>query len=140
MGAHPSRADAVSPCAPACVAYPLTTRDELHCTDSPSKSQHNSFAIAPRIHEAAPVFRLIGHCCFFAPELLLLASLLLGYKRHVRLAYQPPASSTFLSEQTSHQQPASSTILSEQISTSHQPTEQNLFVAPLITDITKQKA
>jgi hypothetical protein len=34
------------------------------------------------------------------------------------LAYQPPASSTFLSEQTSHQQPASSTFLSEQISSS----------------------
>jgi hypothetical protein len=41
--------------------------------------------------------------------------------RPVRLAYQPPASSTFLSEQTIHQQPASSTFLSEQISTSHQP-------------------
>jgi hypothetical protein len=40
------------------------------------------------------------------------------------LAYQPPASSTFLSEQTSHQQPASSTFLSEQISISHQPNEQ----------------
>jgi hypothetical protein len=39
----------------------------------------------------------------------------------VRLAYQPPASSTFLSQQTSHQQPASSTLLSEQTSTSHQP-------------------
>jgi hypothetical protein len=39
----------------------------------------------------------------------------------VRLAYQPPASSTFLSEQTSHQQLANSTFLSEQISTSHQP-------------------
>jgi hypothetical protein len=38
----------------------------------------------------------------------------------VRLAYQPPTSITFLSEQTSHQQPASSTFLSEQISTSHQ--------------------
>jgi hypothetical protein len=37
------------------------------------------------------------------------------------LAYQPPVSSTFLSEQTSHQQPASSTLLSEQTSTSHQP-------------------
>jgi hypothetical protein len=36
-------------------------------------------------------------------------------------AYQPPASSTFLSEQTSHQQSASSIFLSEQISTSHQP-------------------
>jgi hypothetical protein len=41
--------------------------------------------------------------------------------RPVRLAHQPPASSTFLSEQTSHQQPANSTFLSEQISTSHQP-------------------
>jgi hypothetical protein len=39
----------------------------------------------------------------------------------VRLAYQPPASSTFLSEQTGHQQPASSTFLSQQISTSYQP-------------------
>jgi hypothetical protein len=37
------------------------------------------------------------------------------------LAYQPPASSTFLSEQTSHQQPDSNTFLSEQTSTSHQP-------------------
>jgi hypothetical protein len=44
--------------------------------------------------------------------------------RPVRLAYQPPANSTFLSEQTSHQQPASSTFLSEQTSTSHQPNEQ----------------
>jgi hypothetical protein len=39
----------------------------------------------------------------------------------VRLAYQPPVRSTFLSEQTSHQQSASSTFLSEQISTHHQP-------------------
>jgi hypothetical protein len=39
----------------------------------------------------------------------------------VRLSYQPPTSSTFLSEQTSHQQPASITFLSEQIRTSHQP-------------------
>jgi hypothetical protein len=39
----------------------------------------------------------------------------------VRLAYQPPASSTFLSEQTSHQQPASGTLLSEKTSISYQP-------------------
>jgi hypothetical protein len=39
----------------------------------------------------------------------------------VRSAYQPPASSTFLSEQTSHQQSANSTFLSEQTNTSHQP-------------------
>jgi hypothetical protein len=39
--------------------------------------------------------------------------------RLVCLAYQPPVSSNFLSEQTSHQQPASSTFLSEQ--TSRQP-------------------
>jgi hypothetical protein len=41
-------------------------------------------------------------------------------RRPVRLAYQPPASSTFLLEQTSYRQPANSTFLSEQISTSHQ--------------------
>jgi hypothetical protein len=52
--------------------------------------------------------------------------LLLPDHQPVRSAYQPPASSTFLSEQTSHHQPASSTLLSEQTSTaiSHQPTEQ----------------
>jgi hypothetical protein len=37
------------------------------------------------------------------------------------LAYQPPANSTFTSEQTSQQQPANSTFLSEQTSTSHPP-------------------
>jgi hypothetical protein len=42
----------------------------------------------------------------------------LSCNRPVRLAYQLPANSTFLSEQTSHQQPASVTFLSEQISTS----------------------
>jgi hypothetical protein len=41
-------------------------------------------------------------------------------QRPVRLAYQPPAGSTFLLEQTSYRQPANSTFLSEQISTSHQ--------------------
>jgi hypothetical protein len=41
--------------------------------------------------------------------------------RHVCLAYQPPASGTFLSQQTSHQQSTSSIFLSERISTSHQP-------------------
>jgi hypothetical protein len=41
--------------------------------------------------------------------------------RPVRLAYQPPASSTFLSEQIRHHQPTNNTFLSEQISTSHQP-------------------
>jgi hypothetical protein len=38
----------------------------------------------------------------------------------VRLAYQPPGNSTFLSEQTTHQQPGNNTFLLEQISTSHQ--------------------
>jgi hypothetical protein len=45
----------------------------------------------------------------------------IGRSEPIRSAYQPPASNTFLSEQTSHQQSASSTFLSEQISTSHQP-------------------
>jgi hypothetical protein len=53
----------------------------------------------------------------------------------VRSAYQPPASNTFLSEQTNHQPSASSTFLSEQISTSHQPpapyVERILFNNPL---------
>jgi hypothetical protein len=53
------------------------------------------------------------------PEVLL--STLKRGIRPVRLAYQPPANSTFLSEQISHQQPASSTFLSEQTSTNHQP-------------------
>jgi hypothetical protein len=46
-----------------------------------------------------------------------------GINNHpVRSAYQPPASSTFLSERTSNQpRPASSTLLSEQTSPSHQP-------------------
>jgi hypothetical protein len=44
--------------------------------------------------------------------------------RPVRLAYQSPASSTFISEQTSHHQPANSILLSEQTSTNHhQPAE-----------------
>jgi hypothetical protein len=42
-------------------------------------------------------------------------------QRLVRLAYFPPVSGTFLSEQTNHQQSVSSAFLSEQISTSHQP-------------------
>jgi hypothetical protein len=44
------------------------------------------------------------------------------------LAYQAPASSTFLSEQTSHQQPASSTFLSEQISMSHVISQTNMLL------------
>jgi hypothetical protein len=46
--------------------------------------------------------------------------------RHVCLAYQSPASSTFLSEQTSHQQPTNSIFLSEQSAPAinHQPNEQ----------------
>jgi hypothetical protein len=47
-----------------------------------------------------------------------------SHQQPVGSAYQPPASSIFLSEQISHQQSASSTFLSEQISTSHQPNEQ----------------
>jgi hypothetical protein len=39
-----------------------------------------------------------------------LPSLFRSMLLHVRLAYQPPASSTFISEQTSHQQPASITF------------------------------
>jgi hypothetical protein len=51
--------------------------------------------------------------------------------RHVRLAYQPPANSTFLSEQISHQQPTNSTFLSEQTSTNHQPPANRLFICSI---------
>jgi hypothetical protein len=47
--------------------------------------------------------------------------------RPVRLAYQTPVSSTFLSQRTSHQQPASSALLSEETSTSHQPPANRTF-------------
>jgi hypothetical protein len=47
--------------------------------------------------------------------------------RPVRLSYQPPASNTFLSEQTSHQQPASSTLLSEPCSLGLSATSQQYF-------------
>jgi hypothetical protein len=56
-----------------------------------------------------------------AIRIALIMSVFATNLRPVRLAYQPPASSTFLSEQTSHEQSASSTLLSEQTSTSHQP-------------------
>jgi hypothetical protein len=46
----------------------------------------------------------------------------------VRLVYQPPANSTFLSDQTSHQQDDSSTFLSEQTSTRHHPNDQVVAV------------
>jgi hypothetical protein len=53
--------------------------------------------------------------------LLRLAICSAHHLRPVRLAYQPPASSIFLSEHISHQQPANSTQLSQQTNTSHQP-------------------
>jgi hypothetical protein len=55
------------------------------------------------------------------------------------LAYQPPASSTFLSEQISHQQPASTILLSEDISTGHpvrlayQPPASSTFLSEQIS-------
>jgi hypothetical protein len=54
-------------------------------------------------------------------QLCRLHSLFLSIQPLFRLAYEPPASSTFLSQQTSHQQSVSSIFLSEQISISHQP-------------------
>jgi hypothetical protein len=51
------------------------------------------------------------------------------------LAYQPPASSTFLSEQISHQQPANNTFLSEQISTSHQPPAKRTDCEPALVHL-----
>jgi hypothetical protein len=59
--------------------------------------------------------------------------IILPRRTAVRLAYQPPASSNFLSEQISHHQPGSRTFLSEQISTSHQPNEQAAKEASKLT-------
>jgi hypothetical protein len=74
-------------------------------------------------------------------------------EQRVRSAYQPPASSTFLSEQISHQQPASSTFLSEQIShqqpasstflsqqTSHQPPAKRTGCMNLLSSLLSCKA
>jgi hypothetical protein len=54
----------------------------------------------------------------------------------VRLAYQAPVSSTFLSEQISHQQPANSTFLSAQIRTSHQPPAKRTGWVSNLADVT----
>jgi hypothetical protein len=43
------------------------------------------------------------------------------HAHEITTAYHPPASSTFISEQTNHWQPTSRTLLSQQTSTSHQP-------------------
>jgi hypothetical protein len=53
----------------------------------------------------------------------------------VRLAYQPPVSSTFLSEQISHQQLVNSTFLSAQIRTSHQPPPKRTGRVSNLTDV-----
>jgi hypothetical protein len=45
-------------------------------------------------------------------------------KHPVRLAYQPPANSIFLLEQTSHHQPANSNFNKPAPAISHQPNEQ----------------
>jgi hypothetical protein len=77
----------------------------------PSQTHHD----ISKTHEwnsfGKPFLRIIQNCSIFFGTI----------QRPIRLAYQPPANSTFLSEQTSHQQSASSTFLSEQISISHQP-------------------
>jgi hypothetical protein len=59
-----------------------------------------------------------------APLLLQLQSIIM---RPVRLAYQPPASSTFLSQQTSHQQCSSLRTNQHQPSATSQP---NRLMAP----------
>jgi hypothetical protein len=46
-----------------------------------------------------------------------------AFKRPVRLAYQPPASSTFLSEQTSHQPAVLFSQNKSAPAISHQPTK-----------------
>jgi hypothetical protein len=74
---------------------------------------------------------------FISSRMLQVLVIRANFPRHVRLAYQPPASSTFLSEQTSHQQQISSTFLLEQTSTNHQPPAKRTgCLSPLSTDST----
>jgi hypothetical protein len=63
---------------------------------------------------------------FDLTRIWLSGELLPMFSRPVRLAYQRPTSSTFLSLQISHQQPVNNIFLSEQMSTSHQPNEQTI--------------
>jgi hypothetical protein len=80
----------------------------LACLESRNKNDYISLELQPK-----PCSNTKAFCCL------------------VGLAYQPPASNIFLSEQTSHHQPASSTFLSEQTSTSHQPNEHVVCVGKL---------
>jgi hypothetical protein len=68
-----------------------------------------SWFLTPELYQEPSQQHTLADCCCC------------GDIQPVRSAYQPPASSTFFSEQISHQQSASSTFLSEQISTNHQP-------------------
>jgi hypothetical protein len=81
-----------------------------------------------------PGIHIIKHLVFFGKSGVTWSSssrVGLAEPSPVRLAYQPPASSTFLSEQISHQQPASSTFLSEQIS--HQQPANSTFLSEQIS-------
>jgi hypothetical protein len=66
-------------------------------------------------------------------EFLILFRFLITSCPPVRLAYQPPASSTFPSEQASYQKPANNTFLSEQISISHEPPAKRTVLFPYCT-------
>jgi hypothetical protein len=58
--------------------------------------------------------------------------------RPVRLAYQPPANSTFLSEQTSHQQPVRTSQQYSSLRTNqHQPSATSQPNRPLVQDFYK---
>jgi hypothetical protein len=93
-------------------------------TGSETAPSHKASEPEPASHAARRVCVWLCPCRHIKPwsrSHVKLISARIPRARPVRLAYQPPASSTFLSEQTSHHQPVSSISLSEQTSTSHQP-------------------
>jgi hypothetical protein len=58
-----------------------------------------------------------------------------GWMACVRLAYQPPANSIFLSEQISQHQLTSSIFLSQQIITRHQPPAKRTVAPEIRADV-----
>jgi hypothetical protein len=78
--------------------------------DEESRAKEKALCPSVFLHTA----NILAHC--------ILAVFGSAYKHPVRSAYQPPASSTFLSQRTSHQQPAATSQQYSSLRTNqHQP-------------------
>jgi hypothetical protein len=92
----------------------LPTYRYLYVKNTPSDSILKSFRTPTQLP------KLCFDFCFLLKKLYWKVIYVYSFKsnfqecgRHVRLAYQPLASNTFISKQISHQQPANCTFLSE---------------------------